>query len=78
VALLPQFTRAAAAWPLAAQILFLGAVPILNCAVVYSGVGVGARMALAARPALARAGSRLSGAAMIVIGLLLAVRQLAR
>ena len=77
LALLPQFTRSASAWPLTAQIMFLGAVHILNCAVIYSGVGVGARVVLAARPSLARAVSRLSGTAMVAIGVLLVVHQFA-
>ena len=53
LALLPQFVVATAAWPVAAQILVLGLVHVVNCAVVYTGVGIGARRVLGARPAAA-------------------------
>ena len=42
-----------------------------SCAVVYTGVGTGARRVLRARPAAALAVTRCSGAAMIVIGVML-------
>jgi threonine/homoserine/homoserine lactone efflux protein len=71
LALLPQFTDANAAWPLALQIVVLGLVHVTSCAVVYTGVGTGARRVLRARPAAALAVTRCSGAAMIVIGVML-------
>jgi threonine/homoserine/homoserine lactone efflux protein len=77
LALLPQFTVAAAPWPLAVQIAVLGLVHVASCAVVYTGVGVGARRVLRTRPAAARVVSRSSGAAMVVIGAVLLVGQLA-
>lgn len=49
----------------------------LSCAVVYLGVGVLARTVLSARPAAARAVTRASGAAMILIGALLMAERLA-
>ena len=55
LALLPQFTAPDAEWPLAVQIVALGLVHVANCAVVYTGVGTGARLVLRARPAAARA-----------------------
>ena len=64
LALLPQFTDPDAAWPLAAQIVVLGMVHVASCAVVYTGVGTGARRVLRARPTAARAVTRFSGAAM--------------
>jgi threonine/homoserine/homoserine lactone efflux protein len=70
-ALLPQFTDPDAAWPLAAQIAVLGLVHVTSCAVVYTGVGTGARRVLRARPAAARAVTRFAGVAMIVIGVVL-------
>jgi threonine/homoserine/homoserine lactone efflux protein len=76
LALLPQFTDPDAAWPLAVQIGVLGLVHVASCAVVYTGVGTGARMVLRARPAAARAVTRLSGAGMVVIGALLLGEQL--
>jgi threonine/homoserine/homoserine lactone efflux protein len=71
LALLPQFTDPNAAWPLPAQIVVLGLVHVTSCAVVYTGVGRGARRVLRARPAAARAVTRFTGAAMIVIGVVL-------
>jgi len=76
LALLPQFTDPDAAWPLAVQITVLGLVHVANCAVVYTGVGAGARLMLGARPAAALAVTRVSGAAMVGIGVLLLVEQL--
>ncbi|MEU7860577.1 LysE family translocator [Nonomuraea sp. NPDC049141] len=76
LALLPQFTDPDAGWPLAVQIVALGLVHVASCAVVYTGVGAGARRVLRARPAAARTVSRFSGAAMVVIGVLLLVEQL--
>lgn len=76
LALLPQFTVAAAPWPLAVQIVVLGLVHVASCAVVYTGVGVGARRVLRTRPAAARLVSRSSGAAMVVIGVVLLGEQL--
>jgi len=69
LALLPQFTGTG--WPLAGQIALLGAVHMLNCGAVYLGVGLLARAILRARPAAARALTRFSGAAMVLIGVLL-------
>ena len=71
LALLPQFTDPNAAWPLALQIVVLGLVHVTSCAVVYTGVGTGARRVLRTRPAAALAVTRCSGAAMIVIGVVL-------
>jgi threonine/homoserine/homoserine lactone efflux protein len=71
LALLPQFTDPNAAWPLALQIVVLGLVHMTSCAVVYTGVGTGARRVLRSRPAAALAVTRCSGAAMIVIGAVL-------
>ena len=68
LALLPQFTDPDADWPLAVQIAVLGLLHVANCMVVYTGVGTGAQLVLRAHCAAARAVSRFSGAAMIVIG----------
>lgn len=79
VALLPQFAAAHSSgngWPLAAQIAVLGLVHMANCGAVYTGVGVLARTVLRARPVVARAVTRVSGAAMLVIGALLLVERL--
>jgi len=76
LALLPQFTAPDAEWPLAVQIVALGLVHVANCAVVYTGVGTGARLVLRARPAAARAVTRFSGAAMVAMGVWLVAGQL--
>jgi threonine/homoserine/homoserine lactone efflux protein len=76
LALLPQFTDPAAGWPIAGQIVALGLVHVASCAVVYTGVGAGARVVLRTRPAAARTVTRISGAAMVVIGLFLLAEQL--
>ncbi|MCE3554363.1 LysE family transporter [Pseudonocardia sp. RS11V-5] len=76
LALLPQFTDPTTGWPVAAQILLLGLVHLTSCAVVYTGVGTGARAVLRARPAAARIVSRVSGAVMITLGVALTVEQL--
>jgi threonine/homoserine/homoserine lactone efflux protein len=76
LALLPQFTNPAARWPLWLQIVLLGMVHVTSCAVVYVAVGTGARTVLRARPGAARDVSRVSGAAMTAIGVVLLVEQL--
>jgi threonine/homoserine/homoserine lactone efflux protein len=76
VALLPQFTSRSGAWTISEQIGILGIVHILNCAVVYSFVGVGSKIVLRTRPKVARVVSQVSGAAMITIAVLLLLEQL--
>jgi threonine/homoserine/homoserine lactone efflux protein len=76
LALLPQFTNPNAEWPLAMQIVVLGLVHVASCAVVYTGVGTAARRVLRARLGTARTVTRCSGAAMIVIGVVLLAEQL--
>ncbi|HEX7937008.1 MAG TPA: LysE family translocator [Paraburkholderia sp.] len=75
LALLPQFTSHKEAWPVWVQIVALGAVQIVNCALVYSLVGIGSKIVLRTRPAVARTINRCSGGAMIVIALILIVEQ---
>ena len=78
LALLPQFVSPRGSWPLAAQLGILGLVFTLSCAVFYLSMGSVIRRILNASPAVARVITRVSGAAMIVIGaLLLAERLLA-
>jgi threonine/homoserine/homoserine lactone efflux protein len=76
LALLPQFIDPIADWPLAAQVVSLGLVHGASCALVYTGVGAGARLVLRARPTAAQAVTRFSGAAMVLVGVLLLVEQL--
>jgi len=76
VALLPQFTDASGSWPVALQILLLGAVHLVSCAVIYTGVGTCARVVLRARPAAMRTVSTVSGIVMIGLGAVLLSEQL--
>ncbi|MEG9250335.1 LysE family translocator [Arthrobacter sp. Soc17.1.1.1] len=76
LALLPQFTDPHGSWPVAGQIIALGLVHVASCAVIYLGVGYGARAVLGTRPAAARTVTRVSGAAMILIGVFLLLERL--
>ncbi len=71
LALLPQFTSSRSSWPLTVQLGFLGVIFMLTVAVFYLCLGFLARKVLLTRPGAARAVTRCSGAAMIVIGALL-------
>jgi threonine/homoserine/homoserine lactone efflux protein len=78
LAILPQFTSPRGSWPLTVQLAVLGLVFTLTCAAFYLCMGSLADRILRARPGTARAITRFSGTAMIVIGaLLLAERLLA-
>jgi threonine/homoserine/homoserine lactone efflux protein len=77
LALLPQFTNPRWSWPLALQLGFLGLIFMISCGTVYLCVGSITRKTLHARPAAARALTRISGAAMLVIGALLLAERLA-
>jgi threonine/homoserine/homoserine lactone efflux protein len=76
LALLPQFTSRTGGWPISEQIAAMGIVHMVNCAVVYTLVGVGSKIVLRTRPKVARRVSQVSGAAMIVIAVLLLLEQL--
>jgi threonine/homoserine/homoserine lactone efflux protein len=71
LALLPQFAGRAGSWPLPGQLALLGVVFTLSCGAFYLGLGSVVRAVLLPRPWLARAVTRLSGAAMVVIGVAL-------
>ncbi len=76
LALLPQFTDGTATWPVPMQMIALGLVHTLSCAVIYLLVGYGSQTVLRARPAAAQRVSRFSGAAMILIAIVLFIEQL--
>ncbi|RXZ49545.1 LysE family translocator [Agromyces fucosus] len=76
VVLLPQFTDAAGDWPIPVQLAVLGLIFVGSCALVYFVVGMGARTVLRARPSAMRLVSRISGAAMVVLAVVLVVEQL--
>ncbi len=78
LALLPQFASPHGSWPLSAQLGLLGLVFTLSCALFYLALGSSARRVLRSRPRAAAALSRLSGAAMFVIGALLLAERLVR
>jgi threonine/homoserine/homoserine lactone efflux protein len=71
LALLPQFVHAESAWPVTLQIMMLGAVHALSCCGVYLAVGLAAQRVLGSRPGAALVVSRVSGALMLGIALLL-------
>jgi threonine/homoserine/homoserine lactone efflux protein len=71
LALLPQFAAPQGGWPLTAQLALLGGVFTVSCAAFYAALGSLAHSVMAARPAAARMLSRLSGAGMLLAGLLL-------
>ncbi|MEG8184347.1 LysE family translocator [Nocardia terpenica] len=76
LAMLPQFTDAHGSWPLPVQLGALGLVFVGSCGLFYTGLGFGSRAVLAAAPTLARVVSRVSGAAMIAVGLALLIERL--
>ena len=76
LAVLPQFATPRGNWPLAVQLGILGVVFTLTCGVFYLSMGSAARRILDGRPAMSRVIARTSGAAMIVIGLLLLAEHL--
>ena len=76
LAVLPQFTTPRGPWPLTAQLGVLGLVFVLTCGAFYLSLGSVARKILEARPGTARAIARFSGAAMVIIGLLLLAERL--
>ena len=76
LALMPQFIDPQSSWPVGGQIMLLGLVHVATCAVIYAGVGTGARAVLSTRPAAAKVVTRISGVAMTAIGIILLVEQL--
>ncbi len=72
LALLPQFTSPVG-WPAPVQMLVLGALHLLDCAVVYFSVALLARRILRSRPRATVVVTKLSGVAMTLIGLAILV-----
>lgn len=75
LALLPQFVEPGSAWPAPAQIIALGLVHTLSCAVIYLLVGFSSKAVLRARPRAALFVSNFSGVAMVMVGLTLLTEQ---
>ncbi|WP_262852575.1 LysE family translocator [Mumia quercus] len=78
LAMLPQFTDPRGTWSTPVQLGTLGLLYVATCGLFYTALGLGARAVLGARPAASRVLARVSGVAMIVVGVaLLAERLLA-
>jgi threonine/homoserine/homoserine lactone efflux protein len=75
LAMLPQFTDAHAAWPMSAQLATLGSVFVATCAAFYLVIGYGAQRMLTSAPNAARHLPRISGTAMVLLGIALLVRR---
>ena len=78
LALLPQFTSPHGAWIPAAQMLLLGSLYLVTCAVVYLTVAMLARKLLAARPRATIVLARVSAIAMTLIGVALLAERVAQ
>ena len=76
VTILPRFADPHGSLPMPIQLSCLGLAFVLTCALVYPCVGLAARALLNARPVVARMVSRVSGVAMIVVGVILLVEQI--
>jgi threonine/homoserine/homoserine lactone efflux protein len=76
LAVLPQFTTPRGPWPVTAQLGVLGLVFVLTCGAFYLSLGSVARKILQSRPGTARAITRFSGVAMVIIGILLLAERL--
>lgn len=77
LALLPQFTGPGGEWPQPMQMLALGGLHLLNCAVVYTVVATVSGRVLGGRPRAGAIVSRVTGVMMIGVGLLLLAEQIA-
>lgn len=76
LALLPQFTNANASWPVGMQMIALGILHVINCAIVYFAVGYGAATLLPRHPKASKIVGILSGIVMIGLGLALILEKL--
>ncbi|WP_353382132.1 LysE family translocator [Acinetobacter schindleri] len=75
LALLPPFIDANSSLSATTQIILLGTIHIISCAIVYFFVGFSAQKVLKARPRAAQIVSRISGALMILIAIILILEQ---
>ena len=67
MALLPQFTDTTSDWPMWLQVIALGLLHIAGSFVIYTCVGVSARMVLRTRPVVAMWVTRFSGCILLVV-----------
>ena len=77
VAVLPQFVERRGALPVSTQIGVLGAIHVVNCAVAYLALGTLARNLFAGSPTAAHTVTRVAGAVMIGLGVLLVLERAA-
>ncbi|MGE8564424.1 MAG: LysE family transporter, partial [Acinetobacter bohemicus] len=75
LALLPPFIDPQAAFSPTSQIILLAAIHLISCAAVYFLVGFSAQKVLATRPQAAMVVSRVSGALMMLIAMILWLEQ---
>lgn len=75
LAILPQFAHASTSWSLPTQMAVLGGIYMAITAVFSSLLGLTADRVLGARPVIARATTRVSGAAMVLAGIALLVEK---
>ncbi|MFC6154535.1 LysE family translocator [Nocardioides yefusunii] len=76
MALLPQFTDTASDWPMWLQVIALGCLHIAGSFVIYTAVGVSARIVLRTRPVVAMWVTRFSGCILLVVASYLLWEQL--
>lgn len=75
-ALLPPFIHPDMAFSPTTQIILLGMIHLLSCAVVYVLVGIAAKKLLATRPSAVKVVSRISATLMMGIGFILLMGQM--
>ncbi|MBW9213220.1 LysE family translocator [Mumia sp. zg.B53] len=76
LAMLPQFTDPRGTWSAPVQLGTLGLPFVATCGLFYTALGLGARAVLGARPAASRVLTRVSGVAMVVVGIALLAERL--
>lgn len=74
-ALLPPFIHPNLQFSATAQILSLGIIHLISCAIVYVLVGLAAKKLLSTRPYAVRVVSRISGTLMVLIATILIIGQ---
>lgn len=75
LATMPQFTGTGQAWPLPLQLVMLGSIWIVTCALFYLALGAASRTIAQARPRVGQLISRGAGGAMVLLGLALLVER---
>ncbi len=78
VAILPQFADPQMNWPMTIQLAILGLVYVVLTGAFYLPLGLAATRVLSSRPGMARLTTRIAGAAMVIVGLVLLIERLAQ